>query len=103
MSLPTSLLSPERSRGLVASGAVVVAASLAVGLPLFGLRAQGLVPLLLGALAVAVGAASAKKETSTFSIRRMAKWSLPVVVLIGCWALAHFVVVRIDVTQEQVN
>jgi hypothetical protein len=33
----------------------------------------------------------------------MAKWSIPVVVLGGCWALAHFAVVRIDVTQEQVN
>lgn len=96
-------LGPGRSRMLQASGAVVVAASVGVGLPLFGLRPYALVPLLVGALAVAIGGAFAKRETSTSSLRHLAKWAVPVVVVAACWALAHFAIVRIDVTQEQVN
>lgn len=99
---PGQMMSP-RARVVFAVSAVVVVASLVIAVPVFGPRPYALVPLLLGALGLAISAASAKGETSTFSFRRAAKWGAPLVVITASWALAHLIDLRIDVTKAKAN
>lgn len=90
-------------RMLLAAGAVVAIASVVIAVPVFGAGPYALVPLMVGALAVAAGAASQKGEANAVSFRRSWKWAVPLVVTGAGWALAHFIDVQIDVTHERVN
>ncbi len=99
-------MSPREQRGaaLAAVGAVLVAASLVVALPLFGPRPFALVPLLGGALALSLGAALQKRPQPVLrSFSQMAKWAVPAIVVFAGWVSSHFVISTIDITQAQVN